>query len=431
MKLKHFILLILISPFAVFAQTLRLAIQDEGKAVYYATIEINKVFYSTNSTNLVFSFPIKNNDEITIKHEMYEDFNFVIPDELNSNDTLNKVISLTLKSENMKLQMLEEFTISDSKYRDIFDVQDEFIIDYHPFPLNRFFVITRIGKKHFLKIIDLSGEELLSKNINFKPKEIFLDAVGNFHLVEADSVYQVYTDREQLQLMQPITRNDFEIEIRNLVTLGKQGAFHQKMTMHNQMYTLNRIINKEITDIYQTIDNDGYENASYHYQNVINYYMLFTPLKDNIIVMGIWDGDLMTLNNYSAKILEMTSWSDKIASKPLNVTAFGLQNNIIVLDGVRDSVFQINNQTFSTKEVEAKFEFTGQYFKDYFYDNIYMYTQDRDGIIVSKINIEDGTTTQIAQLAGMRQPRNIKVINDKVYFTKLDDSQYNRIVEVK
>ncbi|RFC54703.1 hypothetical protein [Brumimicrobium aurantiacum] len=431
MKLIQSLIIFLCCPTVIFTQTLRLAIQENGKSVYYATIEKNNIFFSTNSKSHVFNMPVKSNDFITIKHELYEDYSFRIKKNLSNSDTINKIIPLTIKSGKMKLQTLDEFTITNSKYRDIFNIEDEFIIDYYPFPLNRFFVVSRIGRNHFIKIIDTSGDEILMKELVIKPKEIFLDAIGNFHLITKDSAYQIYIEQHEIKLMHPITKKDFDIDLKNLVTLGTEGAFHQSISKHNQMYSLTRIINKEISNIYESFDKEGYENADYHYQRVIDYYMLFTPLKDNVIVMGIWDGDLMTLNNYAAKMLEMTSWSDKIASKPLDVSAHGLQDKIIILDAVRDSIFQIDNHDFTTKEVEAKFEFTGTYFKDYFYDNIYMYTNVKGEILISKINVEDGTSSKIAKLPNMRQPRNIKVINDKVYFTKLEESRYNRIVTVK
>ena len=123
--------------------------------------------------------------------------------------------------------------------------------------------------------------------------------------------------------------------------------------------------------------------------------------------------------------------SDKIASKPLNVTKYGLTDKMIILDGVKDSVIQINNETLKTSKTKAQFEFSGEYFKDYFYDNVYMYSKNKGEVTVSKINIDDGTANKIAQLTDIYQPLNIKVINDKVFFTVLDENKFNRIIEVK
>lgn len=75
--------------------------------------------------------------------------------------------------------------------------------------------------------------------------------------------------------------------------------------------------------------------------------------------------------------------------------------------------------------------FVRRLFQRLFYDNIYMYSNRAKGISILKINIEDGTSTEIAQLTDIRKPRNIKVMNDKVFFTVLDENSYNRIIEVK
>ncbi|RYM31502.1 hypothetical protein ERX46_16485 [Brumimicrobium glaciale] len=430
MKLKQALLFILLSPLFIVAQTLRLAIQDEGKLIYYTTILKNGIFHSTNSKNTI-SIPVKSLDEIMVRHENYEDYSFQVSDGLNSNDTINKIIRLTPLYDTLNIQVFDEFTFSSSKYQNAFKNKDEFIIDYYPFPLNHFYVITRIKREYYVKIIDGIGEELITSKLNFKPEEIFLDAIGNFHLIAKDSVYQIFPTNDSIHLMKAISIENFEVDLRNLVALGKNGAFHQNMSLHDQYFAISRIIDKNVTDIFQTFDAEGYENASYHYNAVVNFYMRTTPDRDNIINMGIWDGKLMSLNNHGFQIMIMTVWSNKIASIPLNVKSYGLKENIIVLDGVRDSVFQIDNETFKTKEAKAHFSLSGDYFKDFFYDNIYMYSSHKGGIVVSKINIVEGTSSEIAQLSDIRKPKNIKVLNDKVFFTVLDDNRYNRIIEVK
>jgi hypothetical protein len=430
MKLKQALLFILLSPLFIVAQTLRLAIQDEGKLIYYTTILKNGIFHSTNSKNTI-SIPVKSLDEIMVRHENYEDYSFQVSDGLKSNDTINKIIRLTPLYDTLNIQVFDEFTFSSSKYQNAFKNKDEFIIDYYPFPLNHFYVITRIKRNYYVKIIDGIGESLMTKELSFKPEEIFLDAIGNFHLIEKDSVYQIYLNKDSIQLMNAITKESFEIELRNLLSLDENGAFHEDMSLHNQFYVIHRVIDKEVSDIYQSFDEEGFENASYHYNAAVNFYNATTPQKDNIISMGIWDGDLMTLNSFNFKLLTMSVWSEKIASKPLNVKSFGLKNKIIVLDAIRDSIFQINNNTFASNETKAQCILSGDYFKDYFYDNIYMYSNRAKGISILKINIEDGTSTEIAQLTDIRKPRNIKVMNDKVFFTVLDENSYNRIIEVK
>ncbi|PWH86646.1 hypothetical protein [Brumimicrobium oceani] len=445
MKLKQRLLFILLSPYILIAQTLHLAIETESPRMRTITVFVNDNLFKKETKRTLF-IPIKSSDRITIQQELYSDFNYSIPQGLKKEDTIYKTIKLIPKTENMRVQNLEEFSVSNSKYQNLFKNKNEFIIDYYPFPEDKFFVITRLKGTYYIKMINEIGNELLVSPLNFKPTEIFLDVIGNFHLIAKDSVYQIYTETDAIFLMKAISKHDYEKNIENLVALGEYGAFHQNLSLHNQNYTVSKVINKNANNIYQTFDSEQYKTAEHYYNRAIGFYMGNTRNEENIISMGLWDGDLMTLNhsfetrkssscnNGGGAKLDISgfiSWSEKIASKPLNVKSYGLSEKIIVLDGVKDSVFQIQYSTLEEDKSKAKFELSGEYFKDYFYDEVYMYSNEKGEITVSKINPTKGTSTNISQLTGIHEPRNIKVLNNKVFFTVLDKNQFNRIVQVK
>lgn len=447
MKIRHIILLTLFYPFLFISQTLNIVIEAEGLDNNKIEVFVNEKLYSSN-TNQIISVAVKSLDHISIKHQFHKDFSFTLAEGLHKEDSIYKIIKLIPKSENLRIQNLDEFSVSSAKYQNVFKNKNELIIDYYPFPEDKFFVATKLKGEYFIKIINEFGNELSAKKLNFKPQEIFLDAIGNFHIIEKDSVYQIYTQNSTIFLMKPIPKYDYEKDIQNLVALGDYGAFHQHISLHNQQYTVSRIIDKKAKDIYQTFDLEQYKTAEHYYNQTIGFYNNNTRSGENIISMGLWDGDLMTLNHSfdlpqstcnknvvsGGSRLDITgfiSWSDKIASKPLNVKSFGLSDKIIVMDGVKDSVFQIQYSTSEETKSKAKFIFSGDYFKDYFYDNVYMFSNNRGEVTVSKINTEEGTSMEIAQLTGIHQPRNIKVMNDKIFFTVLDENKFNRIIEVK
>jgi hypothetical protein len=351
------------------------------------------------------------------------------------------VIELISKSENLKIQNLDEFIVSGSKYQNVFKNRDEFIIDYFPLPSNKFFVITRLKRDYYIKIIDEFEDEKIIKQLDFKPEEIFLDAMGNFHLITKDSVFQVYVEQDSIHLMKPIGKYEFEKELGKLVSLRNNGAIHQIINKHNQLFSLTQLNNGEINIVYQIFHSEQYKMAVHYYNKTVAFYMRTIREADNVILMGIWDGTLMTLNTGFPKdnvemnsddllIIGMIGWSDKIASKPLNVKTYGLNEEIIILDGVNDSIVKIRNEDLNTEKIKTQFTFSGDYFHDYFYDKLYMFSDEKGGIIVSKINTDDGTLKEITQIADIRQPRNIKVMNDSVYFTVLDENGFNRIVKV-
>jgi hypothetical protein len=411
-------------PVTIEAQTLKLAIQYDGDQVQNSLVFKNGNIFKSKASSIVL-IPVKSNDEIIIKHELYKDFSFQIPGDLKKMDTITKVVDLI-----PNFQVFDEFVVSSSKYQNVFKNENEFIIDYFPIPYDKFLVITHVKRSYYIKIIDESGNEKIKKKLAFKPKEIFLDAMGNFHLIEKDSVFQLYAEIDSIHIMPPISKYHFKSTLEELVLLSNDKAFYQKYTRHNQSFSVAEMNDKEVNNLYQCFDLEQYKTAVYHYNKVVNYYMRNTPEEDNIILMGIWDGNLMTLNNYDVEIVEMTTWSDKIASSPLNVKAFGLNDEIIILNGVRDSIVKIDNETLNLQKVKTKFSLTGEYYHDYFYDDLYMFYDDKKGTIVSKIDTDNGTLNKIIQITDIRQPRNVKVINNKVFFTVLDENGFNRIIKV-
>ena len=374
--------------------------------------------------------PINSKDVVLIKKEMFKAARFEISQAVSKEDTLLKTVFLI-----PEYQKLDEVIISDSDYKTIFQKENHFIIDYHPLPNNKVLIANRIKGINYLRLISEDDKINHKLTLSFKPKKIEQDAFGNIHLLSKDSVYQLSIKEESnnfIAFVAKITVHDYNQYISNLICIQNNRAVFQQLMEHNQYYQLIcHQKNREDAIIYSSFDESRYKNAISGYNKAIRRYFEVTPESENVILLGLWDGKLMHLPSNDKKLLQMTAWYETIVSKPLNVTAFGMLNNLVVLDGVKDSIILINHKNNEIKEqVNANFKMTNNYFLDYFHDKLYMISNEKSGMEIYKINIASGTTEFITKIKSIHHPRNIKVSNNHVYFTAMEENGFNRLYKL-
>jgi len=441
MKNSITFLLLLMSSFLsinIYAQVIEISVVDSySKPILGYEVFIDGILKESNLNQKTSTFNVTLNEKVEIKHPYFEIFSFALPNTISRDDTLKKIITLS-----PKFQEFDEFSVIGSKFKEVFDEKNEFVIDYYLYPKESQVLLTKLKNGTHLKLIR-EGATIDSLAMNFKAESLFLDALGNFFLFGEKDIHQFNIVNDKFIFTQSDEIDLFNKTIKDAVSLKANCAVYEKFSMLNQLYSLVKIENGEGKVIYDYLEKENYERASHFYNKTVNYYMTIIPEKDNVILMGLWDGDLMTLNghpnneleqlgiNTNEKIMAMTSWSDKITSKPINVQSFGLMNQLLVLNGENDSIIHINYENLNViKAIPSKAHLTGDYFFDYFYDQIYMITDTKGIKQVYKLNVNTGESSLIADLSEIHQPRNIKVINDQVYFLVLDKNGFNRLVKV-
>lgn len=422
------------------AQVLELKILNvelEGLKNY--SVSINDTLRLTEGDQSTVFLKIRANDAIRIEHTNYEPYLFKISNSINTVDTITKLVKL------IKVNLLEEVIITANKYVTIPSQKNDFIQDYFLYPNDFLILLTKNRHKSYLKLkkVDASScVDSLAVDIAFS--QLFQDALGNFFLIGEKTVQQFNVINGKLVLQNPTSKSEFNDFIAPLIMLADDLAVFERWADHNQRYSLLVKNKNNTTALFEYFDDKKYENALYHYNKTIDFYMQVSPEGTNVILMGIWDGDLMTLNLHPNDELEqqeidptsdlilMTAWSDKIASKKLKLSSFDLIDFLLIINAEANSFYVINDIRLNKrKTIQVDFKLTGDYFHDYFYNNIYMFDKEDETTVVYKLNVADGSRKKIEVLPKGVHPRNIKVINDKVYFTVLDENQYTRLIRVK
>ncbi|RFC54249.1 hypothetical protein [Brumimicrobium aurantiacum] len=412
-------------------------IDENNQPVFGYSVYENGFFIKKHTNEKTLLLEVTHNTSLEVKHPFYNSFGFQIPTSVKKEDTIRQLITLSPKH-----QDFEEIDIIGSKYQEVFDEKNEFILDYCLYPKKSIVLLTRMNKQKYLKLLR-KEKTIDSLILDFNPDHLFRDARGNFFVVGKENVVQfnIINDKFSFQKKESIT--DFNKTLKNAISLQADYAVYEHFSMHNQYYSLIKIHNGNGESVYSFLANEKYIRALYHYNKTVIHYMSIIPEKDNVILMGLWDGDLMSLNshpntgleqkgiNTNEEIMSLTSWSDKITSKPINIKAFGLLESLIVLNSECDSIIHLDYGNLAIKEeIPTKSNLSGDYYFDYFYNQIFIIETKNGKKEVYALNISNGKSKLIADLSEIYQPRNIKIMNNKVYFLVLDKSGFNRLLSV-
>jgi hypothetical protein len=437
------ILIFLISPLILKSQVLELKIlNDESNKISSYSISINnKLKVKTLNESTVF-LNVTANDTILVEHANFKFDYFVIPNSITVSDTLRKIMELS------SIQILEEVKITYQKYENVSTNKNENIIDYFLYPDDLLILLTKTKNNYYLKLKKVNSSDCYdSLIIEFSFSEIYRDPLGNFFLLGKKNAQQFNIIDEKFYLFEAVLKSEFDNFILPLISRIDDLAVFETWSDHNQRYSLIVQNQKSKLFLFDYFDSKKFENASYHYKRAVDYYMQITHEKDNVILMGIWDGNLMTLcthPNYELEmdaidptgdLIRMTAWSDKIASKKLKINTFDLLEYLVILNAETNSMHIINKAEIEklkiSKVINFDFSLTNNYFLDYFYDNLFMFDREEHKTVVYRLDIEKGSRQKIAQITDFKHPENIKVIDNKVYFSILDENQYTRVLRVK
>lgn len=426
MKALFGILFFLCSTHFAYTQTVSLLLYDkQNESVSDVEIWKNDSIAYTSYIEGKYLLSVKFRDNITIKHDWYEDVTFQILENIHSNDTIFKTLFLVPKAKN-----INEVIVTHTKYNLLSDVENEFIIDYYPLPSGNVLLLARTGKKHYLKILKDGQEKFNEIQLVHKPERLFLDPFGNFHILTKDSTCQIWLTDNEFKLMKTYPYSEFQKNILNMIAVDSNNVFYKNITKHNQLFVID-VFNKANGQkiVYNSFDEIGFKNASGYYNEIIATYYATVPENENLIELNVWGGELIELAQ-NWKMIQLIGWFTKIISRPINVCAFGMLDNLLVLDGFKKELLLINYNDFSIKSVIPTFDFSGHFYHDYFFDEVYTYTK-KGSITVNKIDINTGKLTDAIELSDILLPRNIKVSNGWVYFLVLDESGYNKLLKTR
>ena len=136
-----------------------------------------------------------------------------------------------------KIQQLKEIVISASRNAEsVFRNQYVNVLDYEIDTGKIFLLITDIRSSRSALICRTPEGDTLAWNntLTNNPKQLFLDCLGNIHILTADSAYQVFSDAKRLRLIYPVSLKKFNDILRNCVFSTPGFLFIRKLEQNGQ-----------------------------------------------------------------------------------------------------------------------------------------------------------------------------------------------------
>lgn len=405
-----------------FSQTLVISVKDENnKVVDDYSIFMNSSFVSISS-GFVFYLSCKEYDTIHVKKDGFTSVSYVVQSD---SDTLFKTFTLF-----DKIQELEEVSVTFEKYVKLAGEKNENIIDFCYFPESEMFLLLKSYEGNYFieKKTDLSSNNY---PLSFRPELLFLDALGNTHILSKDSTYQIWI-QDTLNFVSKLPRNLFDSKLKPLISKNSNYVFYENYSEHNQFYVLSKTDkDNEISIVYDCFDKVAHDVAKVEYNEIINLYYQKTTPVNNIIKNGSWDGNVISLGE-DWEIIKKIGWYLQVRSQPIECYSFGMLNCIVLINFHENNIQKFNqNGELINKSILEQTEIKNkELIYDYFYDAIYVYGLNKGTKEIYKLNIDDGKLV-LAGNINQINPSHIKVVGKEIFFLSRNEAGFNKLFRMK
>jgi|GEM_PF-6977267 len=307
---------------------------ESFEAIEFATIQFDSRFNAVSDRNGYFNikFPSEiNKGRLIIRALGYETIDTLI--NLNTKDTY---FNFKLETKAFYLKEVEinpEITVFDKKNWTIHDyvIQD-----------NKIIILYSWFKKRKLGVYNLNGETLQSYDVenSFKQlKKSHLNTIlllGNKEFIEV-----VFTDG----VLKEIGKNSMSFYHELLETciaeIGDE-LLYKNYSIHNkrlEYYLLSD--QKNVKILYEVFDEAGAIVSQSYYNEIIGTYHAQVLAEENLIELGVWNGDLMKLAvNWS--LFKLISQFLHLELKEVNANEFVSHDSLYVLDYIKEEIIQID-----------------------------------------------------------------------------------------
>lgn len=364
---------------------------------------------------------------------------------LNSNYFHNgeALINFKMRQINYDLPIVE---ISASKH--FYQTKSGVTITDISFINDKTLVLENKKSKSVLNIIDNNGDKVNYVRYDSLYNEIFVDFFSNYILVGEHYCQQIrFDDDYSIEKVAVFSRKDFEEKLRvGVRKFGDCFIFKDKPLIVNNIYA-RRDHNKSIGyfyinpndsvieghQIHRFIDEEGYKAAAALFAEIISLYHAFSDEDDDLINLGFWDGNLMSIlpePECSFSVEAPCGWRTrcfvyinqyiKLDAKPLNIIVFDKDNVLyfVYLDEMKLLSFDENFNLLSEKTIthgdNAKY-FTSNILEDKFSKSIYGVFV-KDGIsYLSSLDLDNASFGNLKKASDFIYP-NVLKINDNIVY---------------
>ncbi len=318
------------------------------------------------------------------------------------------------------------------------------IIDYFPFGDN-ILTLKRFKNTYYIGVDSLGKEGVRHEFLKENPRNLFMDCLGNMHVVCAEMVYQIAFANDELIIIDEISKDLFNILLEPCVAQFGENYVMKKLSFGNQAYSL-ALFEKEKDPVmfYYQIDVVSARVAAEEAlklefsvrSDVYSDSMQAHILELRNFIRQIYSGENPDINlDFIMKDVKDSQgntrrWTEQMAmykmfTYPINIRSFRVGNNVAVVNYESDSLSLYTQQGKYLNQVP--FNVPGDIkdvWQDISNDNLYLYTRDKGNYFIYHLNDSTGETKFLKSTREIGNSKAHRIFNEFLYYLQIENGYY-------
>jgi len=232
-----------------------------------------------------------------------------------------------------------------------------------------------------------------------------------------------------MKFISVIPKELFDTKIKQLIYKNTEFVFYENYAQHNQCYVLSKTDkSNNVYVVSKSFDTLAFNVAKDEYNEVIKLYNEQTPLFDNVISNGTWNGQLEMLGENS-EILNQIIWYKNVRAKPIDCHSFGMINELVLIDFFNQQIqkYALNGELIAVVQLDQKEIKNKKLIYDYFYDAIYAFGRDEQNThMIYRINTTSGEYEFVSSMKG-KHPEMIKIVGKDIFYLERNEAGYRKL----
>ncbi|MDP4797694.1 MAG: hypothetical protein NWR50_02415 [Crocinitomicaceae bacterium] len=341
-------------------------------------------------------------------------------------------------------QDLEEVNAEQARPENALSIDAVNIIDYFPFG-EYILTLKRFKNTYYIGVDSLGKEGIRHEFLKENPRNLYMDCLGNMHVVCAEMVYQIAFTQEELIIIDEISKDLFNIILEPCVAKFGERYVMKSLTYGNQAYSL--ALYDKVTDsvvFYYQIDEVSARVAAEEAlklefavrSDVYGDSMQAHILELRRFIRQIYSGENPDVNLDFIKNDTKDArgnprgWTEvlaqyKLFTYPIDVRSFRVGNNVAVVDFEIDtlSIYSDEGVLMSQRPFKVEGEIK-EIWQDISNDNIYLYARSGGNYLIYYLNDVTGETTFLKSTRDIGFAKDYRIHNEYLYYLKVENGFY-------
>lgn len=312
-----------------------------------------------------------------------------------------------------KTYPLPEVMISDEEVILAYKNKETWVYDYVLDTNGIMLLIDNFAQKTLLKI-NYDQDTILKTEVPNNFNYLLYDALGNFYLSKKDSMYQIVTVQDSLQLMYGAKKEDYFTKIWPINYINDSIVILKKYVNYNNELIYTKFdrtrkqysLLKKVTNVEQLKSALDYINKGF--------------MAETTDEFSLGDSTELAANREKFKD---EAYFRHFLMKPVYSPLFGLKEHIILFDLENDSICTYDYLGKLINKKHISFHHTKQFKRIYidYKTEIFYAAFEKSGMIsLSKIDTENGVLLKSKNIEGFDFPEDIRIYNNEAYFLYRD-----------